>query len=138
MDEAAREYDGGAAGWSWSATSWDGYSRGADNCAAAGGDGAADAILSGRNPWSCNAPFGSFDMGNRILRKRMCEIKKIFHKTDIMRTSHSSTTFGDKEVEDSTARRIGGGVLRSRFCAGYLSFSAVAVTSEGCGEVTSE
>jgi hypothetical protein len=72
VDEAPREYDGRTA---WSATSWDGLSGYAENCADADGDGAADAILSGRDPWSCDSPFGSSDVGNRILRQRMCEIE---------------------------------------------------------------
>ena len=75
MDEAAREYDGRTVGWSGSATSWDVLSGGANDCADAGGDGAADAVLSGRDPWSCDVPLESSDVGNRILRQRMCEIE---------------------------------------------------------------
>ena len=67
----------------------------------------------------------------------MCEIEGGFHKTNIVRTSHSPTTFGDKAVEDSTVRGIRGGALGSRLCARYRSFGAVAVTSEeACGKVT--
>ena len=69
MDEAPREYDGRTTSLSWPATSWDGLFGGADNCADAGGDGAANAILSGRDPWSGDSPFGSSDVGNRILRQ---------------------------------------------------------------------
>jgi hypothetical protein len=72
-------------------------------------------------------------VGNRILRQRVFEIEGGIHKTNIVRTSHSSTTFGDKAAEDSS-----GGALGSRFCARCRSFGAVAVTSEVYGEVTSK
>jgi hypothetical protein len=70
-DEAAREYDDGVgiAGGSWSATLRDGFSSGINNCAC--GDGAAEATLSGRNPWSCPAPFGSSGVGNRTLGRHV-------------------------------------------------------------------
>lgn len=68
----------------------------------------------------------------------MCEIERRFHKTDIVRTSNSFTTLGDKAAEDSTARWIRGGALGSRFCAKYRSLGAIVVTSEACGEITSE
>lgn len=72
MDEAPREYDGRTTSLSWSAMSWDGLFGGADNCADAGGDGAADdAILSGQDPWIRDSPFGSSDVGNRILRRHV-------------------------------------------------------------------
>ena len=132
MDEAAREYNRRTGSWSWSATSWDGLSGGADNCAGARGDEAADAIPSGRDPWSRDESFESSDVGNRILRQRMREIERGIHKTNIVRTSHSSSTFGDKATEDSRGGEPGSGL-----CARCRSFGAGAVTSEACVEVTS-
>jgi hypothetical protein len=63
----------------------------------------------------------------------MCEIGRGIHKTNIVHTSHSSTTFGDKAAEDSRVGEPGSGL-----CARCRSFGAVAVTSEACGEVTSK
>ena len=54
----------------------------------------------------------------------MCEIERVIHKTNIIRTSHSSTTFRGKAAEDSR-----GGEPGSDLCARCRSFGAVAVTS---------
>ena len=61
----------------------------------------------------------------------MCEIEGGIHKTNVVRTSYTSTTFGDNAADDST-------VLGSRLCAKCRSFGAAAVTGEACGGVTSE
>jgi hypothetical protein len=100
-DEAAREYGDGIAGRSWSATLRNGFSSGANNRAC--GDGAAEATLSGRDPWSCHAPFGSSGVGNRILGRRVRSRREITRR-NTLRTSRPSTAFGDKAVGDSASR----------------------------------
>ena len=64
-DEAAREYGGGTAIASRSAVSGSRLSDCGADGARAGGDGTADNGLSGREPWSFRAPFGSSAMGDR-------------------------------------------------------------------------
>lgn len=41
----------------------------------------------------------------------VCEIEEGSHKTNTLRTSHSSTDFGDKAEDDSASRRGTGGAL---------------------------
>jgi hypothetical protein len=68
----------------------------------------------------------------------MCEIERGNHKTNTLRTSRSSTTFGDKAVEDSASTGGRGEALGWRLCARCRSCGATAVTSETCSEVTSK
>jgi len=131
VDEAAGEYDDGIGGESWSAMSWDGLSSSADNCAGASGDGEAEAILSGREQWSPDAPFGSSDVGNGVLGGTTCvRPRSWIQKTNIVRTSYPFATFGDKAADDCASRGIRGEMLGSRLCAICRSCGAVAVTSE--------